>query len=115
MEFNDQPVDAAFEAWKELCSLLAAACAHSEGKLKYRQPEMFGVLIEEKTPPRALRLEYSPKLKKVGYNAGISGWQELNVVESPQKPAVFETPYHQGYTIQELCNLVLEQLEKSAF
>jgi hypothetical protein len=65
--------------------------------------------------PRALRLEYSPELKKLHYNAGISGRQELNAVERPPEPVVFETPYHQEFTVQELCDLVLERLEKSPF
>ena len=68
-----------------------------------------------KTGTRALRLEYSPELKKLHYNTGISGWEELNAVERPQKPVVFETPYHQEFTVQEVCNLVLEQLEKSPY
>ena len=103
------------EAWEELCLLLAAACANSEGRLEYSQPEDVGLLIQEKKPPRALRLEYSPELKKLRYNTGISGWQELNVVESPQKPVVFETPYHRLCSVQQLRNLVLEQIEKSPF
>ena len=115
MEFKDQPIDAALEAWEKLCPLLAVACANSEGRLVYRQPEEFGVLIREKEPPRTLRLEYSPERKKLRHNTGISGWQELNVVERPKKPAVFETPYHQEYSVEELCNLVLAELEKSPF
>jgi hypothetical protein len=70
MEFKDRPIDAASEAWKELCSALAAACTKSEGRLEYRQPEDFGVLIQEKKPPRALRLEYSPDFRKLRYNTG---------------------------------------------
>jgi hypothetical protein len=69
MESKDRNIDAASEAWKELCSHLGAACANSKGKLEYRQPEEFGVLIQEKKPPRALRLEYSPELKKLRYKA----------------------------------------------
>ena len=115
MEFKYQTIDAALEAWETLRCLLAAACANSKGRLDYTRAESFGALIQEKKPPRALRLEYSPELKKLRYNTGISGWQELNVMERPQKPAVFETPYHQEYTVDELCNLVLEELEKSPF
>ena len=115
MESEDQPIDAALAAWERLRPLLAAACAHSGRRLAYRQPEEFGVLIREKEPPRALRLEYSPERKKLRYKAGASGWQELDAVERPQKPAVFETPYHQEYSVEELCNLVLAELEKSPF
>jgi len=95
VKFKDQPIDAALEGWKQLCSLLAIACANSEGNTEYRQPGDFELLIQEKQPPRALRLEYSPDFKKLRYNTGISGWQELNVVKRPQKPVVFETPYRQ--------------------
>lgn len=113
MEFKDQPIDAALAAWKTLSSLLATTCANSEGRLDYRRAEEFGVLIQEKKPPGALKLEYSPELKKLRYNTGISGWQELSVVELPQRPAAFETPYHREYTVDELCNLVLEELDKT--
>ncbi|HYL16988.1 MAG TPA: hypothetical protein VEV41_28405 [Terriglobales bacterium] len=115
MEFRDQPIDAALEGWNELCSAVAAASTKSGGRLKYRHPEDFGVLIQVEEPPRALRLEYSPELKKLRYNTGISGWQELHVVKVPEHPVVLETPYGERYTIQEFCNLLLEQLEKSPF
>jgi hypothetical protein len=81
VEFRDQPIDAALEGWNELCSAVAAASTKSGGRLKYRHPEDFGVLIQVEEPPRALRLEYSPELKKLRYNTGISGWQELHVVK----------------------------------
>ena len=115
MELKDQAIDAALEAWEQLCSLLATACANSKGRLDYRRAEELGVLIQQKMPPRALRLEYSPELKKLRYNTGISDWQEVNVVERRQEFVVFETPYHQECTVDELCNLVLEQLGKSPF
>jgi hypothetical protein len=113
MESSNQSADAALEAWNRLCSFLATACAASAGRLEYRQPDETSVLIQEKEPPRALRLEYSPDFKKLRYNTGSSGWQELNVCEPPQKTPVFETPHHQEYTSQEVCNLVLERLERS--
>ena len=115
MESEDRPIDAALEAWERLRPLLAAACANSNRRLAYRHQEEFGVLIQEKEPPRALRLEYSPERKKLRYSTGTSGWQELDAVERQQKPAVFETPYHREYSVEELCKLVLAELKKSPF
>ena len=115
MEIKDQPIDAALEAWRELCFALAATCANSEGRLEYRQPSDLEVLIQEKQPPRALRLEYSPDVRKLRYNPGISGWQEMGAVIQSNKPVVFETPYHRLYAVQQFCKLLLERLEKSPF
>lgn len=115
MEGKNQTGDAALEAWNELCSALANACANTAGKLEHRQTGDCEVLIQEKQPPRALRLEYSPQFKKLRYNTGISGWQELDMVTPPHGPAVFQTPYRQQYTVQQFCDMLLEQLGKSPF
>jgi len=88
VESEDQPIDAALAAWERLRPLLAAACAHSGRRLAYRQPEEFGVLIREKEPPRALRLEYSPERKKLRYKAGASGcrsWTRSSVRRSRRR------------------------------
>jgi hypothetical protein len=82
-------------------------------KLEFRQAEDFGLLIQQNEPPRALRVEYSPELKKLRYNTGITGWQELNAIDRGEQPIVFQTPYYQQYSVQELCELVLGQLKKS--
>src|SRR6185437_11963630 len=86
MQAKDPSVDAALEGWNELCSALKNACADSAVKLEHRQTGDCEVLIQEKQPPRALRLEYSPAFKKLRYNAGISGWQEIDVIKAPQGP-----------------------------
>jgi hypothetical protein len=111
MESRNQTVDAALEAWNELCLALKTACMAR--KLEFRQPENLGLLIQQKEPPRALRLEYSPKLKKVRDNTVITGWQELNAIDRGEQPIVFQTPYYQQYSVQELCELVLGLLKKS--
>ena len=102
MEHQDAtPKEASAKAWEELCGLLSTACANSGGRLDFRRPDEFSLLIQEKNPPRALRLEYSPELKKLRYNTGASGWQELKAVENP-RGIVFETPYHHEYTVWQL-------------
>ena len=115
MEFKDHPVDASLAGWNDLCTCLENACASSSGKLTYKRTADSELLVQETSPPRSLRLEYSPDFRKVRYNAGISGWQEVSVAKPPQKPVVFETLYHQRYTVEEFCNFLLEQLDKSPF
>ena len=113
MKLKDQPIDAALEGWKQLCSLLAIACANSEGRMECRQPGDFELLVQEKHPPRALRLEYAPDFKRLRYNTGISDWQELDAVKRPQKPVVFETPHRQSYTVEQFSRLLLDRLSQS--
>ncbi len=113
MESKNHAADAALEAWNELCSTLKVAC--TARNLEFRRPEDFVLLIHQKEPRRALRLEYSPDFKKLRYNTGVTGWQQLQAIERAQQAIVFETPYRRAYSVQELCSHVLEQLEKSPF
>ena len=115
MDFKDHPIDAASEAWRELCASLAIACGKSSGKLECRQTGDFEFMVKQVEPPRTLRLEYSPNFRRLRYNSGVSGWQELHVVKRPLKPVMFETPYHQSYTVEELGKNLLELLGKSLF
>lgn len=116
MEHEDRPPkDASLKAWEELCGLLNDACAQSGAALAFLQQENFSLLIQEKLPPRALRIEYSPERKKLRYNTADSGWQELKAVERPGKGVVFVAPYELEYTVQYLSALVLEELRKSQF
>ena len=115
MEHEDRPPkDASLDAWKELSGLLNDACAESGGALAVLQEENFGLLIQEKQPPRALKVEYSPELKKLRYNTAASGWQELTASEG-RRTVVFDTPCHREYTVKQLSELVLEELRRSPF
>ena len=114
-EETKESIQAGVEAWSELCSLLEIACAASDGKRQYRRADDYSVVVWDQKPPRELRLEYAPQFRKLRYHTGNSGTQEWTAVDGSQKQVVFETPYHVGYSVEQVRDLVLEQLEKSQF
>ena len=111
MESKNHTADAALEAWNELYSALKGAAR--ERNLEFRRPEEFSLLIQNKERG-SLRVWYLPELKKLRYNAGM-GWQELSAIDRAELPVVFQTAHRQQYSVHELCDLVLWQLEKPYF
>jgi hypothetical protein len=102
-------------AWKALYSWLAVACAGQHLTFTCRQAGDLEFLVQHVDPPRALRRECSEDFTRLRYNTGISGWQELHIVERPGQEAVFETPYHKTYTAEELGKHLLSELSNSPF
>ena len=110
MELRNHTADAALDAWNELYSALKGAAR--ERNLEFRRPEEFSLLIQNKARLGSLRVWFLPELKKLRYNAG-KGCLQLNAVERPDRAVVFEKPDGVAYSVQEVCEFVLEQLEES--
>ena len=48
--------DASLEAWREFCVLLNTPCAKSEGAQAFLQQQNLSFLIQQRQPPRAVRV-----------------------------------------------------------